>query len=231
MSRADRLLRLMQVLRAHRTAISGETLARELGVSRRTLYRDIALLRDRGARLEGAAGLGYVLKPDFTLPPLNFTEEEVEALALGGRWVMTQGDRRLAEAAREARAKIRAVLPPARRDLLESSGLSIPGGPTAPGNDEVMDLVRQALRKRHKLRITYRDSSGTSTERIIWPFLMGYFKETRVVAAWCEARQDYRHFRADRIIEAGVLEQTYPRPREKLEREWRLREGIPTPED
>src|SRR5438874_5965870 len=101
MTRAQRLLALLQALRRRRTPVKGDTLAQELGISLRTLYRDIATLRDQGVRIEGEPGIGYVLKPGFLLPPLMFTNEEIEALVLGGRWVAEHGDARLAEAARE----------------------------------------------------------------------------------------------------------------------------------
>src|SRR6187200_43800 len=110
-SRAERLLELLQVLRRYRQPVAGQTLADELGVSVRTLYRDIATLQGQGAAIDGEAGLGYVLKPGFMLPPLMFSEEEIEALVLGSRWVADRADRALADAAANVLAKIGAVLP------------------------------------------------------------------------------------------------------------------------
>ncbi len=112
MSRAERLLDLVQVLRRHRGPVSGRHLAETMGVSLRTLYRDIASLQAQGAAIEGEPGLGYVLRPGFTLPPLMFREEEIEALVLGMRWVATRTDGPLASAAGDALAKIAAVLRP-----------------------------------------------------------------------------------------------------------------------
>src|SRR5690554_2465098 len=117
MSRAERLLDLIQILRRHRQPVAGGALAKELGVSLRTLYRDIGTLQAQGAHIEGEPGLGYILKPGFMLPPLMFSEDEIEALVLGSRWVAGHGDTRLAEAGRNALAKIAAVLP---RDLREA---------------------------------------------------------------------------------------------------------------
>src|SRR5690349_5512918 len=130
MSRAERLLGLMQVLRRHRRPVSGAALARELGISIRTLYRDIATLQAQGADIEGEPGLGYVLKPGFMLPPLMFSEDEIEALVLGSRWVADRGDERLGSAAQNALVKIAAVLPDDLREDLDASALLV--GPGAP---------------------------------------------------------------------------------------------------
>src|SRR5437667_11671613 len=121
MSRAQRLLDLIQLLRQHRWPVSGAVLAEALGVSLRTLYRDIETLRGQGAHIDGEAGIGYVLRPGFMLPPLMFSEEEIEALVLGGRWVAAQPDEPLGKAARNALAKIAAVLPDALQRSLETS--------------------------------------------------------------------------------------------------------------
>src|SRR6478609_1886403 len=125
MSRSERLLDLIQCLRRHRRPVSGQTLADELGISIRTLYRDIATLQGQGAPIEGEAGLGYVLKPGFTLPPLMFTDEEIEAIALGSRWVAKQTDSRLSAAAADALAKIAGVLPDDLREELDATTLLV----------------------------------------------------------------------------------------------------------
>src|SRR5919107_2828813 len=160
MSRSSRLLDLIQVLRRHRRPVSGQHLATELGVSLRTIYRDIATLVAQGAPIDGEAGLGYVLRPGFVLPPLMFTVEEIEALVLGSRWVAQQADRPLAEAARNALAKIGAVLPGDQHDGLEATGLlAAPGEPLVaqPAN---LTLLREAIRRERKIRIGYASASG-----------------------------------------------------------------------
>jgi predicted DNA-binding transcriptional regulator YafY len=221
MSRAERLLDLLQVLRRHRTPMAGSALAGEMGVSLRTLYRDIAALRGQGARIEGEAGLGYLLRPGFTLPPLMFSIEELEALVLGSRWVARRSDdRSLAAAARDALAKIAAVLPDGLRREVDAATLLV--GPEAPHIDAVdAALVREAIRRERKLVIAYRDAGGQRTSRTIWPFALGFFDRARVVVAWCETRAGFRHFRLDRV---GALEATatrYPRGRAALLAEWR----------
>ena len=229
MSRSERLLALLQALRCRRRAVSGHVLAEELGVSLRTLYRDIASLQGQGAEIEGEAGLGYVLKPGFWLPPLMLSGDEIEALVLGARWVGARTDRTLALAARDAIAKITAVLPPSLCDDVEASTLLVPG----KALDEAgLDLapIRAAIRSGRKLALEYEDAQGAKTGRTVWPFGVGYFDEARVVMAWCELRQGFRHFRADRIGSCRTLEARYPTSRQRLLKDWRLNEGVPAPE-
>ena len=227
MSRAERLLDLMQVLRRHRQPVSGKSLAGELGVSLRTLYRDIATLQAQGAMIEGEPGVGYLLRAGFLLPPLMFTEEEVEALVLGTRWVVDRGDSRLGGAARNALAKIAAVLPPDKREGLDGSTLLVgPGEPIAAGDAELA-TIRTAIRAERKLEIAYRDRDGSESRRIVWPFALGFFDRVRVMVAWCELRQSFRHFRTDRILALTATETRYPRRRQAMLKEWRTAEGIP----
>lgn len=227
MSRSERLLDLLQLLRRHRHPVTGADIAAEMGISIRTLYRDIATLQSQGACIDGAPGLGYVLKPGFTLPPLMFTADEVEALVLGSRWVSGRGDGHLAAAARDALAKIAAVLPAEMRRELDTSALMVgPGEPIAAGDLEVA-TVRRAIRMEHKVEIAYRDATGKDSLRTIWPFALGFFDRARVVVAWCELRQSIRHFRTDRIVSLTLLDSHYPRRRQDLMTAWREQEGIP----
>jgi predicted DNA-binding transcriptional regulator YafY len=226
LSRSQRLLDLIQVLRRHRRPVSGHALAGEIGVSIRTLYRDIATLQAQGADIEGEPGLGYVLKPGFMLPPLMFSEDEIEALVLGSRWVADRGDERLGVAALNALAKIAAVLPDDLRRDLDASALLV--GPGASSAAETVDLavVRKAIRSERKLEIAYRDERGAATQRTIWPFALGFFDRVRVLVAWCELREDFRHFRADRIASLVVTEFRYPRRRQALLKAWREMQGM-----
>ena len=227
MSRAERLLELIQVLRRHRQPVSGRSLAAELGVSLRTLYRDIAALQAQGASIEGEAGLGYLLRPGFMLPPLMFSEDEIEALVLGSRWVAERGDARLGEAGRNALAKVAAVLPPDLREALDASALLIGPGAAIAAGDAELPTIRQAIRRERKLAITYRAPEAGETSRTIWPFALGFFDRVRVVVAWCELRAGFRHFRTDRIAALVLSETRYPRRRATLLKEWRERENIP----
>lgn len=229
MSRSERLLALLQHLRRHRHPVSGATLAADLGISLRTLYRDIATLQAQGAHLDGAPGLGYVLREGFVLPPLMFSADEVEALVLGSRWVIGRGDQRLGSAARDALAKIAAVLPPTLRHELDSNALLV--GPAEPvatesAGDSEVAAIRQAIRTEHKLHLTYRAATGQDTARTVWPFALGFFDRVRVVVAWCELRDEIRHFRTDRIAALTALDERYPQRRQALLKAWREQEGI-----
>ena len=229
MARAPRLLDLLQALRRHRRPVRGQVLADELRVGLRTLYRDIATLQAQGAAIEGEAGVGYVLRPGFTLPPLMFSEEEIEALVLGSRWVAERGDARLAAAARDALAKIAAVVPAERRDGVDDAALIVgPGMPIADANDTVV-VLRRAIRGERKVDIAYGDRDGEATTRTIWPFALAYFERAQVIVAWCELRQDFRHFRPDRIAALHVTDTRYPRRRQALLKAWREAEGIAVP--
>ncbi len=228
MSRSQRLLDLLQILRRHRHPVSGAALAQELGISLRSLYRDIATLQQQGADIEGAPGWGYVLRPGFLLPPLMFSEDEIEALVLGSRWVAERGDERLGKAARDAVGKISAVLPRALRDMLETSTLLAgPGLPLAAVGATSLAPIRQAIRTECKLEIQYQDTQGAQTARIIWPFGIGFFDRANVVMAWCELRAQFRHFRVDRIAALSVLETRYPRRRLDLMKDWRKEMDVP----
>ncbi|QFY61904.1 YafY family transcriptional regulator [Rhizobium grahamii] len=225
MARSERLLTLLQTLRRYRRPVSGAVLATETGVSIRTLYRDIASLQAQGALIEGEPGLGYVLKPGFMLPPMMFSQDEIEALVLGSRWVARIADPRLAAAGADALAKIADVLPREMRDDLEASTLLVHMRPPIADKAD-LDAIRKAIRSERILKLTYSDESGAVSVRSVWPFALSYFEHVRVIVAWCELRQDYRHFRTDRIIEMSPQEGRYPRRRAVLLKEWRDQQDI-----
>ncbi len=226
MSRAERLLDLMQNLRRRRAPAAGAALAEELGVSLRTLYRDIASLQAQGAAIEGEAGFGYVLKPGFALPPLMFTLDEVEAMALGARWVEGRADEGLKSAAQNALAKIAAVLPPERAAALEWPTLLAGAGKAGEAELAALPVVRRALGEERKLRFAYADKDGRPSDRTVWPVAVGFFDSARMLAAWCETRQAFRHFRLDRMAAVAALDQKPPKARRTLLRDWRRAEGL-----
>lgn len=226
MSRAQRLLDLLQLLRRHRRAVTGAVLADELGVSLRTLYRDIDALKAQGAPIDGAAGLGFVLHPGFTLPPLMFSDEEVEALVLGSRWVSERADGPLGAAARNVLAKIGAVLPEALKTRMDTSGLLI--GPGAPiGDGAAMATVRAAMGAERRVLMSYADEDGAASERVIWPVALAFYDQVRVLVAWCELREGFRHFRVDRIATLEMTAERFPRRRAVLLKEWHASQGVP----
>ncbi|MCW3479508.1 YafY family transcriptional regulator [Neisseriaceae bacterium JH1-16] len=227
MSRAERLLDLIQLLRQYRYPVSGAVLAEALGVSLRTIYRDIATLQAQGARIDGEPGLGYLLRPGFLLPPLMFSDEELEALVLGSRWVADRADDALGAAAHSALAKIAAVLPDDLRHDLDTNALLIGPGAPLPAAEADLAVLRQAIRRERKLVLDYRDQHGTTSQRIVWPVALAFFDRVRVLVAWCELREGFRHFRTDRIAALNPSDQRYPRRRQALLRDWRESQGIP----
>ena len=229
MSRAHRLLELLENLRRRKYPVTGAALAAELGISTRSLYRDISTLQSQGARIDGVAGLGYVLKPGFTLPPLMFQTEEIEALVLGARWVADRTDTRLAQAAESALAKIAAVLPPGERDILDGSTVMVGPGILKMEESSHIPALRKAIRAELKVSLQYKDGREQSSTRTVWPFAIAYFDASRVVVAWCELRRGFRNFRTDRIDRLEVTGDRYPRRRQVLLEEWRTLEGIPPP--
>lgn len=221
MSRTSRLFKLMDALRGRRRPMTAAQLSGELSVSVRTVYRDVQTLIGLGAPIDGGAGVGYLLRAGFFLPPLMFGEEELEALVLGARWVQGQGDPALARAADSALAKIATASPRDLRDRIAETGLFAPRFGQAAEQGSGLALIREAIRREHKLKIRYLSLPGSETDRVIWPVALVFFEGKRLVAAWCELRRDFRHFRADRISSLEPTGAPYPRPRRELVRLWR----------
>lgn len=221
MDRTERLFAVMDALRRHRRPVTAAALAEEHGVSVRTMYRDVRALIGLGAPIEGEAGLGYVLRPGFFLPPLMFAPEELEALVLGARWVRAQPDEELAAAARAALAKIAAAAPEDLRDRIADLGL----WPVALGGGQeplpVLGPLRWAMREERAVRLAYEDAEGCPSERMVWPVQVGFYEGRQIVAAWCCLRGDFRDFRTDRIRALEVTGDRYGRRRALLYREWR----------
>ena len=221
MGRTQRLLTLMDALRRHRRPVTAAALADELSVSVRTIYRDVQSLVGLGAPIDGEAGLGYLLRGGFFLPPLMFDEDEIEALVLGARWVEGQPDAGLAEAARNALAKIAAAAPKDLRDTMAEPGLWAPQVWNRQPVKIDIQPVREAVRREHKLEIAYVDVSGQPTERTIWPIALAFYQGHETIAAWCELREGFRHFRTDRVETLTTTGERYPRRRAVLMKEWR----------
>lgn len=227
-SRTARLLQLLECLRAHRQPLTGAALAQTLDVSLRTLYRDVATLRAQGAQIDGDPGVGYLLRPGFTLPPLMFSADELEALLLGARWVAGHAaDPELAHAAQGVMNRIGSLLPTELRLAVETSGLFVPARADTPPPDPWLPVLRRAIRDEHVLDMHYRDEHGAGTRRRIWPFAMAFFDHARLIAAWCELRGDFRHFRADRVVDLADSGARYPQRRHALIKRWRAQLRYP----
>lgn len=217
---ADRLFDIIQLLRGRRRPVTAAAVAARLEVSVRTIYRDIATLQASGVPIDGASGFGYVLGPGYDLPPLMFTAEEFQTIAVALDLVRRTGDRGLQEAAAAVRAKIAAVVPGQPVPVAEtpfyvwSQGASV-----APVVH--MAEVRAAIRGARKIALGYRALDGQETQRTVWPLAVAYFAESTLLGTWCELRQDYRHFRADRILGLTVLAERFAAAQPGLLAGWR----------
>ncbi len=224
--RSERLLNLMQALRRRRRPVAGQVLAEEMGVSLRSLYRDIETLKSMGAAIDGEAGVGFQLRAEHFLPPLMFTDEELEALVLGLRGLIHGPDTEMALTARDAASKIEAVLPKPMRDEMISIGLfAIPPRSIDPGN--LLGRLRRALREERQIWLGYRDKSGAVSERTVYPLALGYFKGHQTLAAWCTLRHDFRSFRVDGITALELSDARLPEPRRTLFHRWVSARNLP----
>ncbi len=220
MRRGDRLFEIIEILRRTKGPISAQSIGDELGVTKRTVYRDVAALIGQGVPINGEAGVGYILEPGFHMPPLMLTTDEIEAVMLGIQWVQTRGEPELALAAQKLITKLETVAPDKyRTSFLEPVARVSPIEPPR----EVLGAaaIRQAIRHRKKIALIYADTSGNITKRVIWPILLGYRDTTRIIAAWCELRAGFRYFRTERIQDASILEASIPHRMDLLRAEWR----------
>lgn len=215
MRRADRLFQLVQLLRRSRL-VTAQRIASELGVSERTVYRDVRDLTLSGVPIRGEAGVGYALAHGFDLPPLNFNEEEIEALILGARVVQSHADPALAKAADSSLAKIEMVLPEGMRARVGSKALLAPSlhpGRAAPS----LGTLREALRSKRVVSFDYVDKQGKGTSRRARPLALAFWGKVWSMASWCEQRQDFRSFRIDRMTNISLGEEFQPEPGRDLD--------------
>jgi predicted DNA-binding transcriptional regulator YafY len=220
MRRADRLFDIIQALRASSRPLTAAALAHRLEVTARTIYRDIAALQASRVPIEGAPGIGYVLRRGFDLPPLMFTADEIDAIAVGARHVRRLRDLKLQQAAESVLAKVTAVVPESWQAYLRAAPFYVSEGSAPPPVGVDLAVVRGAIRARHKMAIVYVDGEGQQTERTIWPIAMAYYVDVTVVAAWCEMRAAFRHFRADRILVAQMLDERFSTGNGRLLADW-----------
>ncbi len=208
MRRAERLFQIIQILRRSSRPVTAGMVAEELEVSKRSVYRDIAALIGQRAPIRGEAGLGYVLDRDFDMPPLMLTPDEIEAAVLGAQWVAGRGDPVLATAARDLIAKIETAVPERLRPFIAEPTIGAPPGNVAADGLDIAQ-TRAWIRSGRKIRIRYRNQQAEVSQRTIWPVIIGYAETVRLLAAWCELRQDFRHFRTDRILGAEFLDERH----------------------
>lgn len=212
MARTDRLFRLLHLMRTLPRPVTAARLAEETEVSERAIYRDIAALRAAGARIDGAAGYGYVLEEDPALPPQSFTRIEIEALLIGLAEAQNSGDREIAEAAQLALAKVIATLPERQQREAAHAVHYVFRYDRREMPAQDLALIRKACWEEETLRLSYRDEAGNATERVVLPLTILYAEKVLVLLAWCQLRQDWRSFRIDRIAAAERTGESF-RPR------------------
>src|SRR5262245_8808592 len=209
MRRADRLFQIIHVLRLRRRATTATHLAERLGVSPRTVYRDVRDLIAAGTPIDGEAGVGYRIRPGYDLPPLMFDREEIQALVLGARMVRQFGDPSLRRASDAILTKVASVLPKDLAPLLSDTRLFVPRAAGLRRAADALHAAREALIARRKLQIAYAPPDGQATDRTVRPIGLFFWGKTWTLASWCELRQDFRNFRLDRVADSTVLDDTF----------------------
>src|SRR6266849_9431406 len=212
MRRADRLFQIVQLLRRRRTATTATQIAERVGVSERTVYRDVRDLVVAGTPIDGEAGVGYRIRPGYDLPPLMFDREEIQALVLGARIVRQVGDPSLARAAEAILNKVATVLPEELEPLLAETRLLAPATRSGARSADALAIVREALVERRRMRLRYQNERGDKTERTVRPLGVFFWGKTWTLAAWCELRSDFRNFRLDRVGEATLRDRFEEEP-------------------
>lgn len=221
MRRADRLFAIIQILRRARRPVAAHAMATELEVSVRTIYRDVADLIGQRVPIEGEAGIGYLLGRGFDLPPLMLNATEMEAAVLGAQWVVAFGEPDLARAGQNMLAKLEAIAPAELQDLVSEPAATFPPRAVDPNSAADVMAMRDAIRAGRKLSLRYTDAAGKISTRTVWPILVGYRQEGRILAAWCELRRDFRWFLAARIVALKTLDARIPEQRLRLRARWR----------
>lgn len=213
MPKSSRFFEIIQILRGAKRPLLAQDLAESLEVSRRTIYRDVASLQAMKVPIVGEAGVGYVLRGGYDLPPLNFDIEEAEAISVGLSMIARAGDPGLWNAAQRAARKLNEAAPGTHKLVASAWGTE-----HTPQID--MRSLRRAIRDETKLRMTYRDTSGARTDRIVWPLVLIYYVDAALVVAWCELRGELRHFRLDRIEASDFLQDAFTGQGDSLVSEW-----------
>src|SRR5690554_733388 len=208
MRRADRLFQIVQHLRGGRL-VTARMLGERLEVSERTIYRDIADLQSTGVPIDGEAGVGYLMREGFDLPPLMFTRDEIVALVAGARMVRAFGGAQMARAAEEALVKIGAVLPDQEKARIARTEIHMPGWVVDDATRNSIDLLERAIEARDVLSLNYKDEAGNGSMRDVRPLGLWFWGKVWTLVAWCELRDDFRAFRIDRIAETNPCGRTF----------------------
>jgi predicted DNA-binding transcriptional regulator YafY len=224
MRRADRLFAILQILRRSKLAKAAD-IAAALEVSPRTIYRDVNDLMAHGVPIDGAPGVGYILRPGYDLPPLMFDQPQLEALVLGARIVESWGDPELAMAAADVIAMVRAAVVPRSRRALDEMALWAPQNHHSRTIEVDGTALRRAVREKRKIRFAYRDGADRPTERCVRPLALAFFGPVWLLVAWCELRRDFRVFRLDRMSSLNVLDERFRAEPGKTARDFLAEDG------
>lgn len=220
MRKASRLFEIIQILRLAKRPVTAAQIATQLEVTMRSIYRDIAALQAMRVPIEGERGIGYILRPGFTLPPLMLSIEETEAIVLALAMLERTADTELRRAAKQVNRKIAAVVPAPLSQTFSTNALHA-WGTVAPVPDAVdLSLVRRSIRDEQKLVLDYRDEWGNATERRIRPIALIYYSQTANIVAWCELRDAIRNFRADRVEHCEAVDDFFPGQGDRLRQVW-----------
>jgi predicted DNA-binding transcriptional regulator YafY len=225
MRRASRLFEIIQLLRCARAPTAAHAIATALEVNKRTIYRDIAALQSMRVPIEGEAGVGYVMRAGFDLPPLMFTADEIEAIAVGLSLLGRTGDAGLQAAASGVTSKLADVLP-GRPGRIEELPLHVSQWSAIPPSGADCRTIREAIRDERKLRLHYCDAGDRETARTVCPIALVYYVDSVLLAAWCELRGDYRHFRIDRLKACARTNVLFPGEGRRLRAEWPSRTAL-----
>jgi len=215
MRRADRLIKMVHFMRGRRRAVTAKRVADEFGICTRTVYRDIQDLMDSGVPITGEAGVGYMIDKQYYLPPVTFDAEELEAISLGISMVRQWTDDKFAEKANDAFDKIKAVLPARLQGELEQiTTYSMPADATLPWTVSFSE-IRESIRIRRKVHLDYSDKAKRKSSRVVRPLALIFCSPVWLLASWCEKRNDFRHFRLDRIRELQPIDEMFDDEKEK----------------
>ncbi|MEE1611986.1 helix-turn-helix transcriptional regulator [Microvirga sp. CF3016] len=220
MRKAARLFEIIQILRRSETPVTAADIARSLNVTPRSIYRDIAALQAMRVPIQGGRGIGYILRSGFDLPPLMFSIEETEAIVLALALLERTGDVALKTSAKRVSQKIAAAVPSPLRQVLAANTLHAWGTVAQAPSGIDLAVVRAAIRAERKIQIHYRDEQGRRTSRTIRPIALIYYSEAANIVAWCELRQDLRHFRAERVEGAVQTGEFFKGEGDELRRRW-----------
>lgn len=220
MSRSSRMFEIIQMLRSAKAPLTAEQIADALEVTKRTIYRDMATLQAMRVPIEGEAGVGYIMRPGFDLPPLMFTSEEVEVIVVGLALLGRTGDTALLKAASSLSQKISSVLPDDFKHEIGNWPLYASGWNRIPQSQVDPQMLRRAIREEEKIRFAYVDGDGKRTRRTVLPIAIFYYIEAVVLAAWCELRSDFRHFRLDRLSDCRPTGARFEGQAQELRAKW-----------